>query len=125
MRHCMPVLALCLLAPALSLAQDKIYVKNREKFIPGKTKIDYIAGKIAKESPQGIDVTGVKGTIPAEEIVDIEYEVNPVDVRLNVYRPAFSADLKAHDPKFEAQRKTNLATALKGYEETLNKLAAD
>src|SRR5207245_5745275 len=68
---------------------------------------------------------GVKVTISADEIVDIEYELNPVDVRLNIYRPAFNADLKAHDPKAEAQRKTNLAAALKGYEDTLNKLAAD
>ena len=126
MRHCLlAVVIVCVVAPAITVAQDKVYVKNREKFVPGKTKIDYIAGKIAKESPQGIDVTGVKLTIPADEIVDIEYELNPVDVRLNIYRPAFNADLKAHDPKAEAQRKTNLAAALKGYEDTLNKLAAD
>lgn len=121
------VLCVCLAAPSAAHAQDKIYLKNKEKYLGAKSKLEFLSAKVQTESPDGIRVAGAKDLIPADDIIDIEYEVLPIDVRLNVYRPAVDADRKAHDPnpKLEPQRKSNLAAAIKGYQEALGKVVGD
>jgi hypothetical protein len=124
MRRCvLGLICLCLVGPMAARAQDKIFLKNKEKYLGQKSKADFLAAKVQSEAPDGIRVAGYKELIPAEDIVDIEYVVDPIEVRLNVYRPAFDADLKVHNPKLEAERKKNLAAAIKGYQDALGKLA--
>jgi hypothetical protein len=124
MRHwVLAVVCLCLVGPSAARAQDKIFLKNKEKYVGQKAKVDFLTAKIQSELPDGIRVAGYKELISADDIIDIEYMVDPIDVRLNVYRPAFDADQKLHNPKLEAERKKNLAAALKGYQEALAKLA--
>jgi hypothetical protein len=47
-------------------AEDEVIVRSKEK--PYK-------GVIKSESPRGVIVTGVKEPIPAEDVVDILYDV--------------------------------------------------
>ncbi len=71
-----------------------------------------------------MEISGVKGLIPAEEIVDIIYEISSIDVRLNIYRPGVISEKDYYDPdsKKEAKRKANLADAIKKYGETYAKV---
>ncbi|HWY86810.1 MAG TPA: hypothetical protein VNX28_08795 [Gemmataceae bacterium] len=98
-------------------ANDEVAVRLKEK--------PYI-GPIKAESSRGIEITVGKETItiPAEDIVDVKYEVTPVEVRINVYRPALVSekDYNDPDPKKEAKRKANLADALKKYGEAFLKV---
>ena len=100
---------------AVTLANDEVTVRSKEK--PYK-------GPIKSETSRSIEVTGVKEPIPAEEILDIVYEVTPVDVRINTYRPGVLSEKEYHDPdpKKEAKRKANLAEALKKYSESYTKV---
>ena len=100
---------------AITLANDEVTVRSKDK--PYK-------GPIKNETSRSIEMTGIKAPIPAEDIVDILYDVNPVDVRINVYRPAVKSekDYNDPDPKKESQRKANLADALKKYVEAHQKV---
>jgi hypothetical protein len=104
-----------LASAAGTLANDEVIVRSKDK--PYK-------GPIKSETSRGVEITGVKETIPAEDIVDILYDVNPVDVRINVYRPGVKSekDYNDPDPKKEAQRKANLSDALKKYAEAYQKV---
>jgi tetratricopeptide (TPR) repeat protein len=101
---------------SLTLANDEVTVRSKDK--PYK-------GPIKNESARFVEIIGVKEPIPAEDIVDIKYEVNPVDVRINLYRPAWinEKDYNDPDPKKEAKRKANLADALKKYGEAYPKMS--
>jgi len=97
-----------MLAPA-AWGQQTIHLRSAEKPLKGIIK---------EESPRGVIVTGVKQRIPPEDIVDIEYEIDPLSARLEHYRPARAAENKADDPAQEANRKDNLALAIQKYEAT-------
>src|SRR5262245_11693600 len=98
------------LVAAIALANDEVTVRSKDK--PYK-------GPIKSESARGVEITGVKEVIPAEDIVDILYEANPAGVRINIYRPAAKSEKDYYDPdpKKEGQRKANLADAIKKYVE--------
>lgn len=87
-------------------ADEKVFVKGKE-----------IKMVIKKES--GTGVSGPGKDIPAEEILDIEYEINPIGLRFN-YRKA--RDFEKDSLEKESGRKLNLAEAIKTYEDTLAKI---
>jgi len=116
MRHLIILLASFSAALFVTIAlADDVTVRSKDK--PYK-------GTIKSESSRGIEITGIKEPIPAEEIVDIIYDVNPVDVRINQYRPAqiSEKDYNDPDPKKESKRKSNLADAIKKYTEAAPKV---
>ena len=71
-----------------------------------------------------MEIKGGKETVPAETILDILYEVTPVDVLINFYRPAIQRekDYNDPDPKKDAKRKANLDEAIKKYAEAYSKV---
>lgn len=99
----------------LGLADDEVFVRSKDK--PYK-------GVIKSESPRGVVMSGVKGMIPAENIIDVFYDIASADTRLNVYRPALASekDYNDPDPKKKDKRKANLADALKKYGEAYAKV---
>lgn len=108
-RLSLTTVAMFLLVAGAARAQDEVYERGKEK--PHKAFI-------ASEATKGVTLKDKAGTfIPAEKIDDVVYEVNPLKVRLAVYRPAIAAEKESLDPAKEKQRKTKLAEALKGYQE--------
>jgi tetratricopeptide (TPR) repeat protein len=100
--------AIILSGSGAAWAQDDVYERGKDK--PHKSAI-------TKESAKG--VTLKDGTfIPAEKIEDIFYNIESNEVRINTYRPAFTAEKDALDPKNDAKRKGLLAEAVKKYQET-------
>lgn len=93
-------------------AEDEVFLRGGEK--PYKNAIK-------SESGRGVEIVGKKETIPAEEIVDILYQVTPIEVRLKSYRPTFQAERKYFDPtiKREPKEKITLTDLLKGYSDSL------
>jgi hypothetical protein len=83
-----------------------------------------IKGRVETESAQGVKITAAKEMIPAEDIADVTYEVTPLEIRLNAYRPAVEADHKALKAAKGPTRKGLIETALKKYQETLVGLTA-
>src|SRR5207253_11207811 len=104
--------ALCV---TIAIADDEVSVRSKDKPYKGTIKV---------ESSRGIEITGLKGAIPAEDVVDIIYDVTPVEVRINLYRPAVLSekDYNDPDPKKEANRKAKLSDALKKYAEASPKV---
>src|SRR4051812_31535977 len=95
------------LGGGLAQAQEEIFVRGKEK---------PIKGAITKESPKEI-VVGVKDVVPAEDIIDIVYDLRPISANLN-YRKGVQSEKESFDPAKEKDRKTLLADALKKYEES-------
>lgn len=93
-------------------AEDEIYLRGKDKAIKGF---------VAKESAKGISLKA-GGDFAAETIDDILYEVNPVTVRLQSYRPAFIAERDFVDPVKQKEQKANLEKALKGYQDAAGKV---
>src|SRR5437879_12847369 len=81
----------------VALGNDEVTVRSKDK--PHK-------GPIKSESSRGVEITGLKETIPAEDIVDILYDANPAGVRVTIYRPAAKSEQEYNDqaPKKAAQR---------------------
>lgn len=104
-----------LAAAAPALAQDEVYVRGQDKPVKANIKA---------ESPGSVTVAARKDPIPAEDILDVIYEVTPAEVRINLYRIAWQAEKDSNDPSKDAKRKENLDEAVKKYEETLGKLGA-
>src|SRR5436309_15295711 len=91
----------------MTLANDEVFVRSKQQ--PYK-------GPIKSESSRGIEITGVKQAIPAEEIVDIIYDLTPVEVRINVYRPAVQSENKYNEPdplNNQGMRKAQRSDAMK------------
>jgi tetratricopeptide (TPR) repeat protein len=107
-------MVLCLVGVS-AWADDEVLVRSKEKPLSGIVK---------SESSRGVELTGTKGLIQAENILDIRYEVTPIDVRLNLYRAALQSEKDYYDPdpKKDAKRKTFLADAIKKYAETNTKV---
>lgn len=99
-----------LLSLSVALADDLIYIKGTAK--PVKTTIK-------KESAQGIQASGKD--VAADDVIDVEYELNPLSVRAGLYRKARDAEKDSLEK--EAGRKGNIASAIQQYEETLTKMA--
>src|SRR5688572_23572867 len=110
--RCRAVCALLLIAVSFSVlsAEETIYLKSAAK--PLKTTIK-------KETAQGLQ-TSAKDIAP-EEVIDIEYEVNPLLVRTGLYRKA--RDTEKDSLEKEGSRKSNIAAAIQQYEDTLAKMA--
>jgi tetratricopeptide (TPR) repeat protein len=106
LRKCLPALVfLCVAGGGLLLADDEVYVRGKDKAIKGKIK---------GESPKAVSIG--KDVIPAEDVVDIVYELK--DIAGNIkYKAAAKAEKESLDPAQEAKRKEKLAEALKKYEE--------
>lgn len=103
------------LATATARAQEEVTYR-------GKDKDETVKKAIKAESARGIVLVGAKDPIPAATIVDVVYEVDPIDIRLSSYRPAMAAEKLANDPSKEAKRQANLADAISKYEATLKGL---
>lgn len=117
MRRCLFGLVIigALLCPHFVQAEDKVFVKSKEK---------PYSGKVSQESAKGVSLG--KDIIPAEDIIDVDYEVLPLDpTRLKYYRPAVNAEKDANDPKKFADRKKNLKLAMSNYADALSRLAKD
>ena len=109
LRRGLPALAVfAVIGGALVLADEDVYVRNKDK---------PIRGKITKEGPKEITV-GLKDTIRAEDIVDIVYEPQPLTAKL-AYNAAVKLEKESLDPANEPKRKEKLAEALKDYEKVL------
>jgi len=92
-------------------AQDVVYTQtNLDKGIKGKVEL---------ESTRGVKTSGAKELIPAEEIFDVVFEVKPLQILLNAYRPAVEADHKGTKAAKEGARKGFIDDALKKYQEAL------
>lgn len=108
---------------ALVLAVSAATARAQEEIIyRGKDKDESIKKAIKAESARGIIVAGAKEPIAPETIVDVIYEVDPIEIRLSSYRPALAAEKLANDPSKEAKRAANLADAIQKYEATLKGL---
>jgi tetratricopeptide (TPR) repeat protein len=105
------MLAVVLLSRA-AWAEDDIYVRGKEK---------PVKGVVTTESAKGISAKGA-GTIAAETIDDIVYEVTPVQTRIAMYRPATIFEKESLDPSKESKRKANIAEALKKFQDAAAKV---
>lgn len=111
------------LLAAIVMALSSSAARAQEEIIfRGKDKDESVKKAIKAESARGIIVAGAKEPIAPETIVDVVYDVEPIDVRLNAYRPAMAAEKLANDPTKEAKRQANLADAIAKYEATLKGL---
>jgi tetratricopeptide (TPR) repeat protein len=111
-------LVLAALAGApVAYAQDSILTTDMGK--DGKRK--EFKGKVEAESARGVKISGAKELVPAEKIFDVYYDVDPLAVRLKLYRPAIDADHKAVVAK-PGLRKAFIDEALKLYPEALTAL---
>ncbi len=99
---------------AVGLGNDEVIVRSKDK--PFK-------GPIQTEGVRGVEIKGIN-PIPADDILDIHYDVKPVEVLINLYRPAYTAekDYNDPDPKKEGVRKTKLTEALKKFAEAYAKV---
>lgn len=91
-------------------ADDEVFLRGGAK--PYKNYIK-------NESARGIDITGKKEMIAAEDIVDILYNVTPGAVMISTYRPAFNKERAYFDPSLrkDPKEKTTLAEIIKAYSE--------
>jgi tetratricopeptide (TPR) repeat protein len=107
-----------LLATAATGRADDVYLHK------AKDKPSY-AGTITKESSVSIKIDTFKNDIPAEEIRDIVYTVEPVAVMVNKYKPAMKAEQAAQNVKdLEAKAKL-YKEAIQLYEEALQGLKGE
>src|SRR5947209_4265152 len=104
-----------LLCGPAARAQDVVYTKDNPKGIKGK---------VEDESARGVKLAGRKELIPAENIEDIVYEVEPLEIRVNAYRRAVIAEQEAARATKEGARKAALQEALQKYQQVLAGLKA-
>jgi len=107
------VLAVALAAAPAARAQEEVYVRGNAK---------PLKGSITQEDAKGVKL-GTKDLIPADEIVDVVYEVKPISVNI-AYRNGVKFEKDSLDPAKDKDRKANLAEALKKYEEAQPKIDA-
>jgi tetratricopeptide (TPR) repeat protein len=113
MRSVLAVAVAAVLGAGMARAQEEISVVGQK---------DPIKTGIKSESPKGIVTTG-KDTIPAEKILDVNYDLPEASVRINLYRPAQKAEKASLDPAAkDADRKAAIVDAIKKYDETAAKV---
>jgi hypothetical protein len=125
MRHHLVVCTLACLGAALpatraaaqAIPPDGIYTTANPK------KPRYPDFVIASESPRGLVLKSPKADIPADQIDDIIFPLNPVGIRVSTYRLGIIAEKKGRAAAKPADRAKEYAEALGKYEETLDKLA--
>jgi tetratricopeptide (TPR) repeat protein len=119
-KRCLPALLLVCVAGLVSIraarAQDLVFAKDH--------KDKGIKGKVEAESTRGVKLSSAKALIPAEDIIDITYEVLPLEIRLNAYRPAVEADRQVVMGLKAATRKGAFETAVKKYQQALAGMTA-
>ena len=113
-QRCFAAIALGLFFASTAAAQDIVYTQQDKS----------LKGKVEVESAQGVKTSGAKEMIPAEDVFDVAYEVMPLEIRLNAYRPAVDADHKGVKAAKGGTRKGFIDVALKKYQETLAGLTA-
>jgi hypothetical protein len=118
MKRTRPVFAvLVLLVPAgagVARAQDEVILRAQpEKPIPGK---------FVQESPHGIKLADRADEIPADQILDVYYDI-PRDISVKSYRAAQQRERSYLTTRPAAERRTALAEALKYYQATRAALA--
>src|SRR5262249_33997998 len=101
---------------AQAIPPDGIYTTANPK------KPRYPEFVIASESPRGLVLKTPKAEIPADQIDDIVFPLNPVGVRVSTYRLGIIAEKKGRAAAKPADRAREYAEALGKYEETLSKL---
>jgi tetratricopeptide (TPR) repeat protein len=92
-------------------AQDRVYTRS------SKDKVAH-TGMIKQESPRGIVIEGVKQEIPAEEIREIIYHIEPFALRTGFYNLAIEAEKEAQSATDDKRRIAKLAEAVQKYEDT-------
>jgi hypothetical protein len=113
----LPVAALLtVLLPAAAPADDV--------FLHGAKDKPSHQGTVKQESPAAVTLVKDKGTveIPAEQIREIVYDIEPVVVRVNKYRPALKAERDAEAAATPAARAKLYQDAVRLYEEALQGL---
>jgi hypothetical protein len=78
---------------------------------------------IASESPRSLVLKAPKAEIPADQIDDIIFPLDPREIRVSTYRLGIIAEKQARAAAKPAERAKKYAEALAKYEETLEKLA--
>ncbi len=113
--------ALVCLTAALAAPRAAAQAKDPEDIFTKTSKPGKAAYRafITKESPRGIVLQGMKTLVPADDITDIFFQVEPIGVRINAYRPATLAEKTALTSTKEAERTKALQEALSKYEEAL------
>ncbi len=96
-----------------SAKADKVYRRS----LKGKTR-DYETGVIAKESAQGIGLKGGK-FIPASDVSYVEYDVEPINLRISTYRPALKAEQDSYTANTSAEKGLKIKQAIEKYNDTL------
>jgi tetratricopeptide (TPR) repeat protein len=109
-------LAAWLLLSAGVHAADTIYLVGEK---------NKLTGVIVAESPAGVQLRGQKQIIPAETIQDIEYDIEPVEVRISVYRKALNAEQAWRQATRDSDRLKQLELALTSYRATLEKIKTE
>ena len=100
--------ALLLVGGSMLLTADEVHIRGKDKSIKGKVK---------SETPKEI-VIGIKDTVQATDIADVEYEPEPLSAKL-AYVATVRVEKESLDPAKEGTRKALLAEALKKYEDLL------
>jgi hypothetical protein len=124
MRHRLLVCTLACLGAALPVARaaaqaippDGIYTTANPK------KPRFPNFDIASVSPRSLVLKSPKAEIPADQIDDIVFPLNPVGVRVSTYRLGVIAEKKGRAAAKPADRAKEYGEALAKYEETLGKL---
>src|SRR5438034_10096894 len=98
---------------ALSAHADEVYVRSKDKPYKGTVK-----DETAKEIVIG------KDAIPASDVVDVEYDIRPGKLLINVYRPAMKAAKELNDPTKSAKHKENIELAIKSDQAPADAIAA-
>jgi hypothetical protein len=108
---------LALILPAAAARADDVFLQ-RAKDKPSHQ------GTVKQESPAVVTLARDKGSleIPAEQIRDIVYDIEPVVVRVNKYRPALKAEHDAEAAASPQARAKLYQEAVRLYEETLQGL---
>jgi hypothetical protein len=104
-------------AAAQAIPPDGIYTAANPK------KPRYPQFVIASESPRALVLKSPKAEIPADQIDDIVFPLNPVAVRVNEYRLGIIAEKQARAAAKPADRAKGYTEALANYEKALDKLA--
>src|SRR5947209_10072213 len=114
MKRILPLLcAFLFLGPAgagyAQAQEDEVYLR-------GSTDKP-LRDKIIQESPRGIKLASRPEGIPAEQVVDIFYDI-PREIRFKSYRAAQEREKACLTTRPTAERRAALAEALKRYQET-------
>jgi tetratricopeptide (TPR) repeat protein len=113
-----PIAWALLVATATTASADEVYLHK------AKDKPSY-TGTVTKESSVSIKIDSFKNDIPAEEIRDIVYTIEPVSVMVNKYKPAMKAEQAAGAVKDLQARAKLYKEAIQLYEDAIQGLKGE